>query len=313
MIWFVVYVVALVGLWLSLWLEPLYRRLTRQLRRDRILPWDDADITRVEALRHLLSRWVCGVVTVTVAIGFLHFHYRWSWPETALDREHFLSAVVLAAIAGHRLGTAAAMGWLGRTIARRDAELRLILGHVDGMGGARAFGEFLAYQGTLIAIPILFLSAWIAAMVAQPEVLAAVTHWLPTYLALLIISLLISVFSFLLPLHRFASRFRQAKQQALQDWVEKSTADLARLRHQALSDARWSEASAAMEQTRAITEVTDRLEQMPDVPVGLGLRSSLSVTTFAPLILLALELVLPTEGRSFLSLLQQGLGGLIGG
>jgi len=306
------YVAALLGLWLSVWLEPLYLRLNRQMRRDQLVPWDESDVVAIERLRRWLARGVAAAVGIALLISFLGFHYELGLPATPFDWEHFLSTLLLGVMAGHRLGTAGAMGWMGRTIARQGEDLKLILGHADGMGGARYLGDFLAYQGVLIAVPILWLSGWIASLIAQPFVLIGYQQWLVPFLMLFLIAVFVLTISFLMPLQHFSARFRAAKARALSNWVKKTSGELARLSRDAKMDD-WKAASDAMDDIGKVTGVAQRIEAMPDVPVGLGLRSSLSVTTFAPILLLAVEIVLPTSnGGGFLTVVLGSLRALFG-
>ncbi len=306
------YVAALLGLWLSVWLEPLYLRLNRQMRRDQLVPWDDSDTVAIERLRRGLARGVAAAVGIALLISFLGFHYNVGLPSNPFDWEHFLSSLFLGVLAGHRLGTAGAMGWMGRTIARQGEDLKLILGHADGMGGARYLGDFLAYQGVLIAVPILWLSGWIASLIAQPFVLIGYQQWLFPFLMLFLIAVFILTISFLMPLQHFSARFRAAKAKALSNWVKKTSGELARLARDAKMDD-WKAASDAMDDIGTVTGVAQRIEAMPDIPVGLGLRSSLSVTTFAPILLLAVEIVLPTSnGGGFLTVVLGSLRALFG-
>lgn len=287
------YATVLFGLWVSLWLGPLFRRMSEQLKREAIIEWAIADEQLIDLWRLRLSYGVAALVGLSVAVGFVTTHFG-GLPQGRAHWEFFLSAIVLGALAGHRLGTAAAMGRVGRLAMKRGSRVRLILGHADTMGGARRLGEFLAYQGVLIAIPIAWLSVWIILELSGNAAFREISHWLPLHATLLVIAATISIFSFLRPLLSFSHHYRRAKQAARDTWHTKTRKDLALTQNSEGFDD-WEAMHAAIETSAKITSVSEDLAALPSMPLRRSVQGVFSISTLFPLAALAFELVLQDQ------------------
>lgn len=293
------YLAALLGLWITVFVEKLYVGLNQQMLRDQIVPWSQEDIARIDEIAKRLSLWVASAICVVLIVGFLGFHHEMSLPKEWFAWEHFLSSVILGVITGLRMGTVAAMGWMGRTIACRDAPLSLVLGHSDEMAGMKRFGEFIAFLAILNAIPIFWLSTWIALLVAHPLVFAGLQQWVVPFVLLLLIALFVAWLSFFSPVIHFSRRLRVAKAEALKSWGARTETDLSRL-VQNVKTKGWKKAAEAMEQINLITSVPEHVAKLPESPIGVLAKGSVTFMTFAPPIFAILEILLPVGLFGFL-------------
>lgn len=287
------YATVFIGLWISIWLEPLFRRMSGQLRRDAVIEWRDTDEADVDLWRIRLSYGVTLIVGISVFMGFTIFHFG-GLPAERLAREFLISAVILACLCGHRLGTAAALGRVGRIAVRRGASVRLILGHADGMGGAKRLGEFLAFQGVLISIPIAWLTTWLLLVWTAPDIYRGLEHWFWLHLVLLIISLTISIFSFIRPLMNFSGHYRQQREAAKVAWHDKTRSELLRVQNHT-THADWRDMKEAIETSKDITSVSEALAALPSVPLRRSVQGIFSLSAFFPIAAFTLELALKSS------------------
>ncbi|MFK7753802.1 MAG: hypothetical protein AB8B51_14785 [Sedimentitalea sp.] len=307
------YVTALFGLWLSLWLNGMFARLSQQLDRDGIIRWGPEDDARIAFWRLRLSYGLTCLIMVLMVAGMLISHFE-GLPQDRDDWEFFLSSVVLGGLCGHRLGTAAAMGLVGRIAARRSDVVRLIVGHSDKMGGAQRLGEFLAFQCILISIPIIWLSLWLLLVWNYGDVFFAYHQWIMLHLALLCVALAVSFFSFVRPLFLFSTHYRRSKDGVMRDWIARTRTTLDQLQNTGFQD-NWQDVHAAIEQSGKITETSERIAALPTVPLRRSMQGWFSLSTLFPVALFSLEALAP-ENAEALGLLRKVIsliGGVMGG
>ncbi|WP_299685691.1 hypothetical protein [uncultured Tateyamaria sp.] len=297
------YFVCFLGLWLSMWVEGLYRAMSTQLRAEGVLHWTDADDAVIEHRRMMFSRVtaLCVVVMVFPGTVFLHFQ---GWPTEPAAHEMLWSMTFLGALAGHRLGTIAALGTFGRRLNRSGGQLRLVLGHSDGAGGARRVGEFLAFQGILVSLPITWLSFWLAMVWSVPEVRAFYGQWWPLHLGLLIVAMVIAWYGLISPFYTFIGHYRASKREVVAAWRAKTVGTLSDLQSVFHNSDNWRDAKSAIEESEALTAVSSRISSMSSVPLRASVRGLFSITSLFPLFTLGLEILVPNE-KGFVSLMSQ--------
>lgn len=299
------FVVAFFGLWLSLWLDPLYRAMRDQLLRDGVVGWTPQDDRLVEERRRVWSRATAMVVGVLMVIGFLGFHFG-GLPKNPEAWEFFLGSCLLGVLAGHRLGASAAYGTVGPRINRRD-RLALVVGHADGAGGARRVGEFLAFQGVLISIPIIWLTFWLTLVVQVTPFYAHFGTWWPLHVALLAVALIISWLGFIRPLLIFTRHYRAAKTRLLDDWQSKTSGMLARLQDSYFGAKDWQAARDAIDAAEDITLISSKIAALNSVPLRASVRGVFSIATIFPVATLVIELMVP-QHSALAQVLAQGVG-----
>lgn len=300
------YFVCFLGLWLSMWVESLYRTMSTQLRNEGVLAWSDADDAIIDARCRLFSRITALCVVVMVFVGTLALHFE-GWPRTVMQHEMLWSMTVLGGLAGHRLGTIAALGTFGWRFNRQGGQLRLVLGHSDGAGGARRVGEFLAFQGILVSLPIMWLSFWLAMVWSVPEVGLFYGHWWRLHVALLIVAIVIAWYGLISPFLTFTAQYRSSKAEVVEAWRAKTHGKLAHLQNRFHSSADWREAKTAIEESEELSAVSSRINAMSSVPVRGTVQGLFSLTSLFPLLTLGLEIIVPNE-QGFVSLMTHALG-----
>ena len=299
------YFICFLGLWLSMWVESLYRGMSEQLRTEGLLHWTDADEAVIEGRRKLYARATALCVVIMVFPGTIFLHFR-GWPTSPGQQEMLWSMTILGALAGHRLGTIGALGTFGRRMNRRGGRLRLVLGHSDGAGGARRVGEFLAFQGILVALPIMWLSFWLAMVWSVPEIHAFYGQWWPLHAGLLVVAVVIAWIGLISPLRTFIAHYRDSKAEVVAAWRDKTSGKLAHLQSLFHSSQDWRDAKSAIEESEALTAVSSRISSMSSVPLRASIRGLFSFTSLFPLFTLGLELVVPNE-QGFVSLMMRML------
>ncbi|MEO0669134.1 MAG: hypothetical protein AAFZ99_14580 [Pseudomonadota bacterium] len=295
------YFVCFLGLWLSMWVEGLYRAMSTQLRAEGVLHWTDVDDAVIEARQLVYARGTAAGVVVMVFFGSLTLHFG-GWPTSTAGQEMLWSMTILGALAGHRLGTIAALGTFGRRLNRRGGRLRLVPGHSDGAGGALRVGEFLAFQGILVFLPIMWLSFWLAMVWSVPEVRAFYGQWWPLHVGLLIVALVIAWYGLISPFVTFIAHYRASKAEVVAAWRAKTEGTLPKLQTLFRDSDDWRDAKTAIDESAALTSVSSRIAAMSSVPLRASVRGLFSLTSLFPLFTLGLEIAVPNE-QGFVSLM----------
>ena len=306
------FVFAFLGLWMSLWLERLYGAMSTQLRGEGVVRWNAEDDAAIEVRRRILSRSVALVVAALLLFGFL-FHQFEGLPKTGEDWEFMLSAVALAALAGHRLGASAAYGTVGWRLNQPGRAVTLIVGHADGAGGARRVGEFLAFQGVLISIPILWLTFWLALIWNYAPFAWLYDQWGVTHLALLIVALLVCWIGFIRPLMVFSTHYRAAKREITEAWIDKTQGAIERSQDSYRKAKTWEEAQEAIEACEALTETSGKIAGLSSIPLRPAVRGIFSLATVFPVVTFVVELAAGSDAGlvPFIGKVIGGLAGLL--
>ena len=153
------FMAALIALWISWPMDRQFRRMIFQLRHDQVIPAGLLNVTETEQARRRWAWSTAIIVTLVMFFGVLGFFD--GAAGTSERRAFLIGSTLLGAIAGHRLGSAAAYGRYSHSFRKLSHEVRLLPGHADGMGGYRRLSEFIAYQVVLLLVPVIWLSTWL--------------------------------------------------------------------------------------------------------------------------------------------------------
>ncbi|MCP5075374.1 MAG: hypothetical protein GY947_19040 [Rhodobacteraceae bacterium] len=288
-------VVILLGLWLSMGVEKSYTSMRDQIQRDGMLEWSDADSNWIEVRRRFLSRSLAVLIFLMMFFGSLSAKFNWALPNDSDGWDFFITTIILAAIVGHRLGTVGAFGAVGQLVIAKKREMNLAIGHADNMGGARRLGEFLAFQGILLSIPIAWLSIWITLVIRFPNVFWNFDNWLWLHIALLIIALIVSYIGFVRPLLLFSEKFRRTKSAMLRTWLSMTSGQLTKAQGKFHASNHWADAHDAIAESTKITEVTERIASLPTYPLRTSVLGIFSISTLFPVVNFGLTLLAPEE------------------
>ncbi|MDU8912589.1 hypothetical protein [Aestuariicoccus sp. MJ-SS9] len=288
------YIAVFSGLWLSMWLDGLYRGMSGQLRTEGIVPWTDSDDQNIEDRRFRFAWVTAWTVVVIVFCGMVFSHFR-GFPSERDDWEFMLSAMLLGGLAGHRLGSCAAYGLVAQRLNNAQRQVALIVGHADGAGGARRIGEFMAFQGILVSIPIAWLTFWLVVEWHYDAIGSVYGNWIFMHLALFALASLISWFGFLRPLLIFTAHYRACKAEILQTWHRMTDGSLEGLRSKYREASSWEDAVDAIEACEGITETTQKITALHSVPLRPAVRGIFSFATLFPAVTFVVELAAPEE------------------
>lgn len=148
----------------------------------------------------------------------------WLWTFVVLDvaggsgdiiRPALLLATMIACsmIAGARIGTAIALGGLGRQLRKRKISCRVMLAHPDNAGGFGQIGDFFKQQALLLGTLTAWLSIWwlLAPGFTGQGGTAYYAYWQPSLFGMWIISVIFLIFSFVQPLMLLRRSLAQSK------------------------------------------------------------------------------------------------------
>ena len=281
------YVFTFVGLWISFWLDGKYRTLSQQLRSEDIVTWTAQDDRVIEKRRRAIACGSALIVGILISVGFFQFYG--GLPSKTWEWEHSLSSIVLGALAGHRLGASAAYGTVGWRLNQSRRQLRLIIGHVDKAGGARKAGEFIAFQGVLSFIAIIWLTFWVVLETQFQVFRDFYGTWASMHMGLLFVALLLCWLAFVGPLIVFSSHYAKAKHELSKHWNALTHNQMANhlSKFEAASD--WQAAKEAVDACEEISTVTNQIESMNSRPLRPSVQGIFSVTTLFPIFILVLE------------------------
>jgi len=200
------------GLWLAHRLpDDAESTLERLASRGALL----ADPARLAAAcrqieRQIARYWapICGGIVATALLSAFLL-----WPGLRLGHVWLVAAATLGGyLAGCHLGRMACYGALGPILTSLGIELCVRPGHPDRVGGLQPLGDFYFRQALGVAIPAVFLAAWLL-LFSLPMFAARYGDWREPYIGLLALAILLYGLAFVLPLWSFhRAMVRQKKQ-----------------------------------------------------------------------------------------------------
>lgn len=329
------FITSLIGLVLTLFLERRYLAMLRGLEQDGLTDLSHAQLERLNDDLQLAARkyryWTMGIIVAVMVVGYFAY---FGWPEDAFRWEFFLSSWLLAALAGHRLGIAAAYGGFAQRLGHLGARIRLIPGHSDGVGGVNRIGGFLLYQGLLASIPVFWLTVWIALIgvfgptwfiettdadltLKEVQQLTAIlmdkadtwqncTGWLQHYFMLWLIAFVLMFLGAVAPVFALRRMYRAAKADLLSRLVADCDREIADGHALLLKADTYAQGTVAAKALNGAVAFRQSMTTLPDLPLsGLG-RWLFAVTSLFPIVTFVLDLVLGDK-----SMLGQFIGWII--
>ncbi len=184
---------------------------------------------------------------------------------------------------GFHLGRGASYGRVGWLLRRRGCMVRVVPGHVDGVGGLKPVGEFYFFQAKIAALPALYLILWLLLIPAYTG--DRYDEWRGPMLGFLAFVLAIEVLSFVVPTWAFHQEMSRQKAAAV-DEADRLSFEIAGLQRQ-LVTAAPEEATGLRERLAGATERYQTIEDMPTWPVDVRTRRQFrlgNIALFVPLV-----------------------------
>jgi hypothetical protein len=203
-------------------------------------------------------------------------------------------------IAGCYIGRAARYGALGAALESRGVALRVMVGHLDGVGGLKPVGEFYFYQAMLVAIPAVFLAVWLV-LFTLPHLHAMYHHWQAPYAGLLPLMITFEVLAFVVPLWWFHRAMMGQKSELLRE-ADQLSPRIAEIQRK-LGEGGHPEEAGALEETLAhMTARVQAIEELPVWPVDPRTKRRFGVGNLVLLIPVVSNLTgLSTQWQEFLT------------
>lgn len=313
------FIAALFVLWLSVPLDRLYRQMVRQMEQDGLVPRAFRALAEIETQRRVWA-WTLAVV-ICLIMFFATLNYHEGYPED-LEKEIFLwGSSALGIIAGHRMGTALAYGQFARRFQEVQSGSCLLPGHADKMGGWQRFGEFMAYQTVLMFIPLMWLATWIFVAMQSPGTFVSCFYkddlpfpdrltqscnfdstfystyagWVQWQIPLLLIMIVVAYLGLVRPFFKATIPYRKDRARLMNEHVAQldgPLSDAVALWHKAES---LQERQAASKAIGDLTAIREGIWALPRVPLRSTVTGVFSVSTFYPLVVLALSFILPKD------------------
>ena len=280
---------ALGGLILSLFIERRFQEAITQLREDGILGDDRARVLAFECAWIARARRVrlLSAAGILLVVGIGYWVSYGGLPSDVELLKFWLASLLIAALVGHRLGVIGHYGRLAGALDRAGLSLHLVPGHADTAGGLAAIGNFLMFQGMLVAILIFYLTIWLILIPGYPNYV----EWQGPYLAFWAVSTLFFYWGFVHPMFAFREGIRQAKRRDIEPRLARLRREIGELyavRDAAEDDDTYFKANRAL---REALELRHQLAALPALPLGTVGRRLFSVTTALPFVSMGLNLL----------------------
>jgi hypothetical protein len=212
----------------------------------------------------IVRRWAPGfgfAVALGIAAAFAFAYGR----ELVFVMPLLFLEMVGGYIAGCYLGRVACYGSLGSALESRGLPLRVMAGHLDGVGGLKPIGEFYFYQAMVVAIPAVFLAMWLF-LFTLPHFQARYYHWQKPYAGLLALAIMFEVLAFVLPLLWFHRAMVRQKTDLLRE-ADQLSPKIAEIQRK-LGEGQPPEQAAALEKTLVqMTAYVETIDKLPVWPV----------------------------------------------
>ena len=266
---------ALAAIGLSLWIERRYLRMINYLNQGHLIQDQSGSLHAIHqdilAFRGRLRLILPLAISAMMVPGFIFAFIRmsdadWNALEDAKQLEFFAGSVVLGVLAGHRLGTTAGLGGFAAFLARDGIRWRLVPGHPDKLGGVGSFGGYLAYQGFLCAIPLIWLTFWIVA--GRFWYVEQYSQWTALHVGLWCIAAYVAYRGFYVPTRILSVRFATAKAELSNRFVPGLNAELQEAYRDLDAGATHDHAHAATDRISRAWLFRRAIEDLPAMAIG---------------------------------------------
>lgn len=177
-----------------------------------------------------------------------------------------LSETVAGFFAGRVLGQMIGIGTLGRRIKRGEWMIHPQPGHVDGAAGLKPVGDLYFHEAMVLAIPALFLAAWVMVAPNYPGV-----GWFEVYMTLLVAVVGLEVSVFVLPMLSFHEIMKREKRRFLVE-VDERSEKLQRLEDELPDIPEDTRRGSVADQVARLQDRYRKVEAMPTWPIDKSIR-----------------------------------------
>ena len=280
------FITALATLMLSLFVDRRYLTMMRQIEAEKLVRLSSAQLEAlhetVQNVCLILRYGVMLAVLLSMIVGYFTF---FGWPEDRYRVEFFLGSWLLGALAGHRLGSAAAYGTFATLLRRSGGDLRLVPGHYDGAGGANQIGGFLVFQGVLAAVPLIWLTVWIWLI----DGWASYADWRTHFYVLWIIAAFVMYMGCAMPVISLTRVFARAKGDAAARMLPATLAEI-ETAHDTLSKTTdFEDGMAAKVRLNEALDFRRSIVPLPTLPLSSVSRQFFGAASLLPIISILIE------------------------
>lgn len=214
--------------------------------------------TDLETRAQIWARWCAPVIGIIILVAFAVAGGIGRLPLALFE-------ATWGYMAGRRLGRMISYGLLGRFLKRKGIRPKAIPGHLDGAAGLKPIGDFFFRQSMIVAIPAIYLAAWLSVIPDWPR--TSYQDWQKIYVALLAVSISFEVLAFVIPMWIFHRRMQEEKRKQLRR-ADELTVEIAE-REESLRHAQSEqERKDLQEQIAHRTTTYWDIEKMPTWPVA---------------------------------------------
>lgn len=253
--------------------------MVERLQRRGALDATDDEVRRVLAdIDDRSARWgvICGALSAVILLA-AHL------TRGGLSLVDYVLILVGAFGGGFHLGLGASYGRIGWLLRRQGCLLRVVPGHIDGVGGLKPVGEFYFFQAKIAALPAIYLIVWLLIIPAWSD--NRYDDWRGPMLAFLAFVLAIEVLSFVVPTWAF-HREMSAQKAAGTSEADRLSSEIVVLQRR-LAAAGPADAAALKEALADATERYRIIDDMPTWPVDVRTRRQFrfgNLALFVPLV-----------------------------
>ena len=239
--------------------------IERMNRRNILVGPDDALKTWLTSSVESWSRRAAWATALAMLVAFAGVSSEY-WFGHPVPLTLALSETVAGFFAGRILGQMIGVGTLGRKIKRGEWMIHPQPGHVDGAAGLKPVGDLYFREAMVLAIPALFLGAWVLVAANYPGV-----GWYEVYMALLVAVVGLEVSVFVLPMLSFHEIMKREKRKFLVE-VDERSEKLQRLEDELPDITDDNLRKSVADQIARLQDRYRKVEAMPTWPIDKSIR-----------------------------------------
>jgi hypothetical protein len=217
-----------------------------------------------------------------------------------LHQFFFTGASTIAGyVVGRYLGRMLCYGCLGWFLRRAGATAKVHVGHPDGAAGLKPLGDFYLLQALLLLIAITYLAGWYL-LFALPLFHDYSSRWRDSYLALLLLTLVIEIGAFILPMVTVHEDMVRQKEE-LQARADERSREIEALYHQLAEGKDATRRAEVQEQLDRYGAQFQAIEELPTWPVDRSIPRRFTISNLAVFIPVAVQAIGATGSWSALA------------
>lgn len=250
--------------------------LLRLISRNIFIIKDNDTKSLLQSIEKNAQRWaqiggLLAALAIIVAF-FVALVGNYLWQSVLLGVAETLGAY----IAGNMMGRIASYGQLAQILEKESVEIEVNPLHVDDVAGLKPIGDFFFYQAMIAAIPAIFLAIWWFLFPIWPR---DYSHWEQSYLALLIIAIIIEILAFIIPVWFFHRIMLRKKNK----WIKKADSlsnDISDLLLQSESSQTTVDKNTLSEKIKTMKQRYWLIENMTTWPVDINTKKRFRLNNF---------------------------------